>query len=279
MIFLLDMFLQMRTAYCDRETETYIFNTKKILARYFKNYFLTDLLSIIPFDLFVNIIYNKEIFDTNLNATELLHVRWVEIFLLLKWYRIYDIHQLTSKLKFNESILYALQLSGKLFYISHILACSWYYLSSNQLTPGQFITMIKPNSTSNRNQPYTVSLSFSNQKPTWISVFGYADSTLNQKYIAALYWTYATMITVGYGDIHAVNRQEQAFSIAVELLGVIIFGAIISQMVDVLKNVDPKRQAMRSAVTELMAYLGEGHIPLHIRQSARVCTTMSLFIY
>ena len=43
-------------------------------------------------------------------------------------------------------------------------------------------------------------------KRTWVSEFGFVDSTLTTQYLAAMYWAVMSLLTVGYGDIHATNR-------------------------------------------------------------------------
>jgi len=85
------------------------------------------------------------------------------------------------------------------------------------------------------------------------------------------------MLTVGYGDIHAVNWGEQLFSIVAELLGVVIFGAIVARIVEILKNVNPQRQAVKAEISELMAYLGENqNIPGNIKADAKVNSNFNL---
>jgi voltage-gated potassium channel len=41
-----------------------------------------------------------------------------------------------------------------------------------------------------------------------------------RKYISALYWTYATISTVGYGDISSETWLEKLISIFVMIFGV-----------------------------------------------------------
>jgi hypothetical protein len=43
----------------------------------------------------------------------------------------------------------------------------------------------------------------------WITTVGYADETVGHLYIASLYWSFTTLATVGYGDIHPVTSSEQ----------------------------------------------------------------------
>jgi hypothetical protein len=47
-------------------------------------------------------------------------------------------------------------------------------------------------------------------------------------YFAGCYWALTTVSTVGYGDISAVNTAELILSMAIQVLGVVFFGLLIS---------------------------------------------------
>jgi hypothetical protein len=59
--------------------------------------------------------------------------------------------------------------------LSHIIACLWYFLAK--------IEGFGPD--------------------TWVVRRGIMDESNFMKYLNAMYWTYATISTVGYGDIAA----------------------------------------------------------------------------
>ena len=45
--------------------------------------------------------------------------------------------------------------------------------------------------------------------------------------MASLYWALTTMSTIGFGDIKARTNSERVVSIAIMLVGSIIFGVVI----------------------------------------------------
>lgn len=61
--------------------------------------------------------------------------------------------------------------------IAHWCACLWYFIANSSGTP-------------------------------WIVNYGIEDSNWKVKYMASLYFSIATMTTVGYGDIKAVTMEE-----------------------------------------------------------------------
>jgi hypothetical protein len=76
---------------------------------------------------------------------------------------------------------------------------------------------------------------------TWANNFGYYNpedgvftavdqSPISTQYIASLYWTFFTILTVGYGDIHATNTGERFYSLMTMLVGSLLFGAIIAKV-------------------------------------------------
>ena len=63
---------------------------------------------------------------------------------------------------------------------------------------------------------------------SWISSFGIRQSdSLSIKYVASIYWTIATVMSVGYGDVSATNNLERMFSIFSQIVGAAIFGTIL----------------------------------------------------
>ena len=54
---------------------------------------------------------------------------------------------------------------------------------------------------------------------TWALNYGVsATADVSEHYVAALYWTAATMMGVGYGDVYAVNSAERAYSIFAQII-------------------------------------------------------------
>ena len=97
--------------------------------------------------------------------------------------------------------------------VSHIMACSWIFISS-------------------------ISLQYQIDGPattSWIQNGSPAYNTLDNMrlYFVAFYYTITTMTTVGYGDVVGVNTLERLISIINEVVGVIVFSVIVSKLANI----------------------------------------------
>ena len=59
-------------------------------------------------------------------------------------------------------------------------------------------------------------------------------------YLAALYWTFTTMSTVGYGDITARTGLEQFLAIVLMLFGVVFFSFVIGSISSIFNRLDSR---------------------------------------
>jgi hypothetical protein len=95
------------------------------------------------------------------------------------------------------------------------------------------------------------------------------DSTFDT-YIVSLYYIVVTMLTVGYGDIHATNNNERAFAIAKLLTGGILFGALLSKVTLLIDKRDPQAKAYKEKMSQLRSYLDGIPLTLELKNEAKV---------
>ena len=55
-------------------------------------------------------------------------------------------------------------------------------------------------------------------------ILGIFDKPWQDRYISSIYWAVTTMITVGYGDIVAKNKQEMIVAIFTMMMACGVFG-------------------------------------------------------
>jgi len=75
---------------------------------------------------------------------------------------------------------------------------------------------------------------------TWVVRHEYRDDSDAVVYLAALYWTFTTMSTVGYGDITARTYMEQCMSIILMLFGVVFFSFVIGSISSIFSRIDTR---------------------------------------
>ena len=258
--YFVDILFEFITAYKDETTDFYVFDRCKIRDRYLKFWFVFDLLAAIPYDIIINIIYGDSAFTLHPIHDSLVTSRACDFIKLLRSYKFGRISHILSDFHISHHFAEAQSLALKLFFIAHLLCCGWHFIATTDgNAPVPTVTFSN-----------TSTISYAN--PTWIynSASNLQDSAVTDRYIASIYFALTTMLTVGYGDFRAFNSDEQLFCIATELIGAVVFGAIVAEIVSFLKNIDPKRMAMKQGLNELMAYLTEKEIPLKLRNVAKV---------
>ena len=100
--------------------------------------------------------------------------------------------------------LYLSTLMFAQFFCAHLLACMFFGCSQ----PNKILW--------NNTDGYV--------EQTWIFAEGMESQPPSVQYAFSLYWAYATMTTVGYGDVSAVNDYERLLSIFCMVVGVTVFG-------------------------------------------------------
>lgn len=82
------------------------------------------------------------------------------------------------------------------FYSAHLFACT--FLAVSKITEGD----------------------------RWIDIASVANEEYDTQYLVSLYWAFATIGTVGYGDIAPVNTYERGFAILCFFAGSVLYGKI-----------------------------------------------------
>lgn len=133
----------------------------------------------------------------------------------------------------NPNLVKLMKIAIILVFVAHVDACLWYFTGS--LSPMSWITRYCPDHC--------------------------LDSmSLNSRYLASLYWSITTMMTVGYGDISPyLNKQkEMVVAIMTQIIGAITISYLIGTMLNLIVNFNPaerRRANQNSFVHEYLRYL------------------------
>lgn len=70
-------------------------------------------------------------------------------------------------------------------------------------------------------------------------------------YITSFYFTVATIVTVGYGDINATSVQEKLISILLMVIGVIAFSFATGSLSSIIANYDSSTAKLQEKLATL----------------------------
>lgn len=239
-LFFLDVLVNFNTAYREKSSDLYIYSHKRIAFRYLKFWFWLDSIASIPFD---NILSSSHV--SAIGASKSLRM-----FKLAKIFKIGKFSVFTEKLSelhIKPTMIELLRFGVQMIYCAHLFACIWNYIAldgDSSIVPSQ--------------------------RRTWQTEFGFENSEMEDKYVGSLYYVLVTMLTVGFGDIHATNGVERAYSIIAMLLGSLIFGALIAKVGLAQQKSNPHAQLYKDSMNELKLFLEERSFPTDLRSRVKV---------
>jgi len=224
LFFLTDMVLCFRTAFVDDNGLT---NTipSSIRHRYLRTWFLVDFFSTFPVDRIVEA-FASGVASTQTRALKL--VRIVRLARLLKLARLFKMGKLLKVfeevIELSPIVMRCMKLGSRLIVMAHLLGCFWYYISmhNNETTPCKSGSLMCSNPDA--------------KVETWWEAVNIGEDQKWEQYVAALYWAFTTMTTVGYGDITPKSDIERIYAIVSMIFGATIFGYIVGSIAALAGN-------------------------------------------
>ncbi|CAF2627364.1 unnamed protein product [Rotaria sp. Silwood2] len=218
-MFIIDLLVNLRTTYV-KHNEELVTRASKIAKHYLKGWFLIDVTAAIPFDILFSLLQT----NGGGESTTLMG--------LLKTARLLRLVRIARKLdRYSEyGVGVLILLTATFALIAHWLACIWYAIGrlerSNQ---GRIL----------RKKAYVTYFILGNERLIgWLAELAnhthqyYNDSdptsgpTKTSKYITALYFTFSSLTSVGFGNVSPNTNSEKGFSIIIMLL--IVLGSRIT---------------------------------------------------
>lgn len=89
------------------------------------------------------------------------------------------------------------------------------------------------------------------------------------EYVKAIYWAFTTLTTVGYGDITAQTPGQMLFACGVQVLGVGVFGFILSNVASLLSRSDAAREHHMDNLDKIETFMRSHYIPGDLRSEVR----------
>ena len=241
--FWLDILLSFNTGFYT-DGEQLVTNRKYVTRNYLEGWFLLDFVCAFPWDL----------------VTEGASVdpRVVRVFRIVRLFRLIRLVKLRRMIEtkleddlgvtINMSFFRLIQMLSINLLCAHLLACGWFLVGSANVRTDD-----------------CQSGSFPELCNGWVERSGYQDASLDDRYVASLYWTVATMCAVGYGDIVAAKDNERVYAIFVMLTGAGLFGFIIGNIATLLESIDARETGRRNKMADMKNYMRERKIGRHLQ--------------
>lgn len=88
-------------------------------------------------------------------------------------------------------------------------------------------------------------------------------------YVKSIYWTFTTLTTVGYGDISAKSIPQMLYACGIQVVGVGVFGFILSNVAGLLARSDAAREHHMDNLDKIETYMKLHHTPDELRAKVR----------
>ncbi|XP_011913095.1 PREDICTED: potassium voltage-gated channel subfamily H member 2 isoform X5 [Cercocebus atys] len=187
-MFIVDILINFRTTYVNANEEV-VSHPGRIAVHYFKGWFLIDMVAAIPFDLLIFGSGSEELIG------------------LLKTARLLRLVRVARKLdrysEYGAAVLFLLMCTFAL--IAHWLACIWYAIGNMEQPHMDSRIGWLHNLGDQIGKPYNSS--------------GLGGPSIKDKYVTALYFTFSSLTSVGFGNVSPNTNSEKIFSICVMLIG------------------------------------------------------------
>jgi len=256
--FIVDVFFNFLTAFYD-EDGVLVWDRVKIAMEYVKGWFWIDII-----DLATNIYtITNPAGAASIPPIKLLRISKI-LRVLTRWVMLgYDPHKLQI---FKMFIL--------LVTVGNLLACAWYKAAQYDSHSEDSWTSLY--------LPEELQVPVTTPSPTPVDEDGCAgdydsdewhttcDSMkVWSQYLSAAYFSFATLTTVGYGDISAHTNNERILALIALMIGNAIFAAIIGTMASLFNKEDVKETLYQSRLQEINGFMKHHRLPPELRQRIR----------
>uniref|UniRef100_A0A8C4D821 Voltage-gated inwardly rectifying potassium channel KCNH2 n=1 Tax=Dicentrarchus labrax TaxID=13489 RepID=A0A8C4D821_DICLA len=236
-MFIVDIIINFRTTYVNSNDEV-VSQSSRIAVHYFKGWFLIDMVAAIPFDL---LIYRSGEETTTLIG-------------LLKTARLLRLVRVARKLdrysEYGAAVLFLLMCTFAL--IAHWLACIWYAIGNVERSTSAGIGWLD-NLGEQLGKPYNDSIIES-------------GPSIRDKYVTALYFTFSSLTSVGFGNVSPNTNSEKIFSICVMLIGALMYASIFGNVSAIIQRLYSGTARYHAQMMRVREFIRFHQIPNPLRQ-------------
>lgn len=217
-LFLIDIFVTFNSSYIDSKG-VHITRRFAIAKSYVFGTFFIDVLAIFPFYLFTSASGKSNSLIRILRISKLTRIfRGSKILTVFKNFaRTEAADKLIKIIQTYSGVARLLSAIYIILLLAHFIACLWYFVAK--------IDDFGPD--------------------TWVFKRGLLDADEIRLYLSSLYFSFAILTTVGFGDIHANTVSEIVLCIMWMVFGIGFYSFIIGTLTSVLSSFDSSNTARK----------------------------------
>ena len=209
--FFIDILVTFNSSYYDKEMKLVI-NRKTIVMNYLKTWFLIDVVSSIPFQLFL---------DKNQQVNKLVRLSRVpritkilRLFKMLKFVKSFNsiefIHRFVEFLNISESIVRLFKFLASIILVVHINACFWHLIARLE----------------------------EDSKDNWTYRYNLIEANPEELYLTSVYFVMQTIVTIGFGDVVPKTLLERSYTLFLLLIGVGFYSYTIGNLSSIFQTLE-----------------------------------------
>ncbi|XP_034238294.1 potassium voltage-gated channel protein eag [Thrips palmi] len=216
-IFFIDIVLNFHTTFVGPGGEV-VSDPKVIRMNYLKSWFIIDLLSCLPYDVFNAFDHDEDGIGSLFSALKVVR--------LLRLGRV--VRKLDRYLEYGAAMLILLLCFYML--VAHWLACIWYSIGRSDADNGiQYSWLWKLANVTQ--SPYLYAWNNETNMPELTN--GPSRKTM---YVTALYFTMTCMTSVGFGNVAAETDNEKIFTICMMIIAALLYATIFGHVTTIIQQ-------------------------------------------
>ncbi|XP_060881652.1 potassium voltage-gated channel subfamily H member 2 isoform X1 [Metopolophium dirhodum] len=248
--FIIDIAINFRTTYVNKNDEV-VSAPSKIALNYFRGWFLIDLVAAIPFDL---LIAGSSAETDELTQETQKPEETTTLIGLLKTARLLRLVRVARKIdrysEYGAAVLLLLMATFAL--IAHWLACIWYAIGNAE----------------RRHVDSKVGWLdiLANDTHQFYSHNNTGGPSIRSRYITALYFTFSSLTSVGFGNVAPNTDAEKAFTICVMLVGSLMYASIFGNVSAIIQRLYSGTARYHTQMLRVREFIRFHQIPNPLRQ-------------
>ncbi|VVC40672.1 Hypothetical protein CINCED_3A013021 [Cinara cedri] len=238
--FIIDIAINFRTTYVNKNDEV-VSAPSKIALHYFRGWFLIDLVAAIPFDLLIA----GSSAETDETTTLIGLLKTARLLRLVRVARKIDRYS-----EYGAAVLLLLMATFAL--IAHWLACIWYAIGNAE----------------RRHVDSKVGWLdiLANDTHQFYSHNNTGGPSIRSRYITALYFTFSSLTSVGFGNVAPNTDAEKAFTICVMLVGSLMYASIFGNVSAIIQRLYSGTARYHTQMLRVREFIRFHQIPNPLRQ-------------